>query len=58
MAAGHAVAVVDKGGRYPYQPTCTCGWSDWGYVAAHAAQILADAHLNGDTPKGLPSPAA
>lgn len=34
--------------RYPYVPTCSCGWGTWGYVAAHAAQILADAHMAGE----------
>lgn len=40
----HVVSVVWKGGRYPHQPVCSCGWSAWGYVAVHAAQILADDH--------------
>lgn len=34
-------------GRYPFRPTCTCGWKDWGYVADHAAQMMVDAHLAG-----------
>lgn len=43
----HTTSVEWKGGRYPYQPTCSCGWTDWGYVAEHAAQILCDAHEEG-----------
>ena len=49
-AAGtECVGFVDEvGGRYPFKPRCSCGWSTWGYVAAHAAQILVDAHLAGE----------
>ncbi len=50
---GAAVAVCEArvdvvGGRYPYRPVCSCGWSTWGYVAPHAAQILVDAHMAGE----------
>jgi hypothetical protein len=41
--------VIDRGAaRYPFQPACTCGWTWRGYVAAHAAQIMVDAHLAGE----------
>ena len=40
----HAVAVVLTGGRYKFQPTCTCGWVTRGYVAEHAARLVADDH--------------
>ena len=40
----HSVAVTFTGGRYPFRPTCSCGWTTWGYVAAHAAQDMADDH--------------
>lgn len=29
---------------YPYKPVCGCGWTDWGYVAEHAAAGMAMAH--------------
>lgn len=39
------IATVDfVSGRYPYVPRCTCGAPFRGYVAEHAAQLLADAH--------------
>ena len=45
-AAGHAVLVEDRGGRYPWFATCSCGWtSGWGYVAEHAAAGVADSHV-------------
>lgn len=40
----HETAVEISPGRYPYRPTCTCGWQTRGYVASHAAQHMADAH--------------
>jgi len=40
----HSVAVTFTGGRYPFRPTCSCGWATWGYVSAHAAQDVADDH--------------
>lgn len=40
----HHVAVTLTGGRYGYTPTCSCGWVTRGYVAAHAAQAVADDH--------------
>lgn len=44
-AAEHAARVDDVGGRYPYRPACTCGELFRGYVAEHAARLIADAHL-------------
>lgn len=45
MSGDHYVAVTFTGGRYPHTPTCSCGWEHaWGFVAAHAAQIVAEAH--------------
>lgn len=32
--------------RYPYRAVCSCGWESPTYVAAHAAQGMADDHLN------------
>jgi len=40
----HAVAVTLTGGRYPFRPTCSCGWVTRGYVAEHAARAVADDH--------------
>lgn len=45
--SGCQVAVTFAGGRYPWRPSCSCGWTSWGYVAEHAAQGLADAHAAG-----------
>lgn len=45
LTQAHEARVEVVVGRYPYKPTCSCGWSTWGYVADHAAQILVDAHL-------------
>jgi hypothetical protein len=47
-AAAHRAAVSVVQGRYPYLPTCSCGWTWRGYVAAHAAQTMVDAHLAGE----------
>jgi hypothetical protein len=47
-AAHHGAAVSVVTGRYPYLPTCSCGWTWRGYVAAHAAQAMVDAHLAGE----------
>jgi hypothetical protein len=42
---GHQGAVAFAGGRYPFRPTCSCGWTHaWGYAAEHAAQSMADDH--------------
>jgi hypothetical protein len=35
--------VADHG--YPHRAVCTCGWKSWGYVRTHAAQIMADDHI-------------
>lgn len=44
--AGHEALVRQVGGRYPFRPACSCGWMHpIGYVAAHAAQIMADDHV-------------
>jgi hypothetical protein len=43
-SAAHSVAVTLSGGRYGYVPTCSCGWVTRGYVAEHAAQLMADDH--------------
>jgi hypothetical protein len=40
----HHVAVTLMGGRYPFVPVCSCGWTTRGFVADHAAQTLADDH--------------
>lgn len=44
-SSAHAAIVTEAGGRYPWKPSCTCGWSTWGYVAEHAAQLVADSHV-------------
>ena len=36
---------ADGGHGYPYRAHCSCGWQSWGYVAAHAAHDMADAHV-------------
>jgi hypothetical protein len=43
-ASAHSATVVLRGGRYPFLPTCSCGWVTRGYVAEHAAQLMADDH--------------
>lgn len=48
MVTAHAAAVALTGGRYPFRPTCTCGWEWRGYVSEHAAQSIIDAHLAGE----------
>jgi hypothetical protein len=48
MTAKCSVSVEYVTGRYPYRPTCSCGWFTRGYVAEHAAQTQADAHLAGE----------
>lgn len=42
----HFASVVVTRGRYPYLPTCMCGQEFRGYAAQHAAQTIADAHIN------------
>jgi hypothetical protein len=44
MASAHRVAVTREGGRYPFRPTCSCGWVTRGYVAEHAARLVAEDH--------------
>lgn len=45
-ASVHATEVRANGGHgYPYRAHCSCGWQSWGYVAAHAAHDMADAHV-------------
>jgi hypothetical protein len=46
--SAHEPAVVVKAGRYPYLPSCSCGWVyGRGYVAGHAALDIAEAHADG-----------
>lgn len=45
---GCRALVAQQVGRYPFRPTCSCGWAWRGYVAAHAAQLMVDAHLAGE----------
>lgn len=46
VASSHATAVRTDGGHgYPYRAHCSCGWQSRGYVAAHAAHDMADAHV-------------
>lgn len=46
VASSHATAVRTDGGHgYPYRAHCSCEWRTWGYVAAHAAHGMADAHV-------------
>ena len=46
VASSHATAVRTDGGHgYPYRAHCSCGWQSRGYVAAHAAHGMADAHV-------------
>ncbi len=44
MSATHSVAVAFAGGRYPFRPTCSCGWVCRGFLTEEAAQIVADDH--------------
>lgn len=39
---------------FPYYATCrTCGWTSRGYVARHAAQDMADFHVQDVVDRGL-----
>lgn len=40
----HRPSVLVTGGRYPFRPTCPCGWESWGYLTEQAAQNVADDH--------------
>lgn len=40
----HVIAVTFTGGRYLFRPTCSCGWFTRGYIAEHAARLMADDH--------------
>lgn len=40
----HAPTVSFSPGRYPYQPSCACGWTERGYLVEFAAQMAADDH--------------
>lgn len=46
MAAttAHRPSVLVTGGRYPFRPTCSCGWATWGYLTKAAAQNVAGDH--------------
>lgn len=48
MSATCQPAVTVAAGRYPYRPSCSCGWATWGYVADHAARGVAEAHARGE----------
>jgi hypothetical protein len=39
------IKVSDGNHGYPFVARCSCGWNSWGYVRAHAAQIMADDHV-------------
>jgi hypothetical protein len=45
---GHQASVAEAPGRYLFRPTCSCGLVWRGYAAAHAAQIIVDAHVAGE----------
>ena len=47
-ATVHEAGVEVVAGRYPFRPSCSCGWSWRGFVADHAAQFMVDAHLAGE----------
>lgn len=36
----------DPTARYPHKAVCTCGWTSWGYLTEHAAEIVAEGHRN------------
>jgi hypothetical protein len=46
-AGMHAMSVqwVPNNHGYPYRAVCSCGWFSNTYTAEHAAQTMADAHL-------------
>ena len=48
-SAEHVCVVEWTPGRYPYRAVCPCGWVSRGYVAAHAAETMADAHMSTGT---------
>lgn len=39
-----SVGVTANNHGYPWKAVCSCGWASRGYVAAHAAQAMADDH--------------
>ena len=42
----HLVVITCEAARYPFRARCSCTWrTDWGYMASHAAQLLADEHV-------------
>lgn len=44
----HEARVEVVAGRYEFRPVCSCGQEFRGYAAEHAAQIMVDAHLDGE----------
>ena len=41
----HRPAVLVTAGRYPFRPTCSCGWTSWGYLTWDAAwNVVSDHH--------------
>lgn len=53
LVVTHITSVAMVGGRYPFRPVCSCGHEFRGYAAAHAAQILVDAHAHVDAVKSV-----
>lgn len=47
VSGTHAVTVgwVVNNHGYPYRATCECGWQSNTYAVDHAAQGMADAHM-------------
>lgn len=42
----HTVTITDTDRHgYPFRAVCECGWESRPYAARHAAQSMADAHL-------------
>jgi hypothetical protein len=46
MMHNAAVTWTTNNHGYPYKAFCECGWQSRGYVAVHAAQSMADGHLD------------
>lgn len=39
-----ATVELVPGARYPWRASCACGWASRGYVAEHAARLMAEDH--------------
>lgn len=47
------VEYVSYHGGYPFRATCICGWRSKTYAATHAAQTMAEEHVNDPSRKNM-----